>query len=93
MLEKQLQDVRISPLKLGSSLWKVIGRLVIWSDRVLPSAKNACCHLISGDTHPLYGQMPQSHKLKLLNSYQTGKSPTHIKSKVTSQFESSVEDW
>lgn len=43
MLEKQFQDVRISPLKPGSSLWKAIaqhipplsriwGRLVIWSN-------------------------------------------------------------
>lgn len=92
MLEKQFQDGRISPLKLGSSFWKAIGRLVIWSNRVLTSARNACCHLISGDILLLHGQMPWSHILKLLSDW-AGKSPTHIKSKVTFQLESSVEDW
>lgn len=92
MLEKQFQNVRISPLKLGSSFWKAIGRLVIWFNRVLTSARNACCHLISGDILLLHGQMPWSHRLKLLSDW-AGKSLTHIKSKVTSQFESSVEDW
>lgn len=103
MLEKQFQDVRISPLKTGSSLWKAIaqhtpplsriwGRLVIWSNRVLTSARHACCLLISGDILPLHGQMPRSHILKVLSNW-AGKSPTHIKSKVMSQFESSVEDW
>lgn len=60
MLEKQFQDVKISPLKLGSFLWKAIGKLVIWSNRVLTSARNACCHLISGNIL-LHGQMLWSH--------------------------------
>lgn len=79
MPEKQFQDVRISPLKPGSSLWKatawhipplsrIWGRLVIQSNRALTSARNACCHWISGDILPLHGQMPWNHILKVLSN-------------------------
>lgn len=92
VLEKQFQDVRSPPFKLGSSLWNTVAHPTALQDlrqssRALTAARCDCCNIL-----PLHGQMASSHILQVLLNW-VGKSPIGNKSNVMSQFESSVEDW